>query len=89
MQVSVMTNKISRILFMMLWCRLHRESHMTVLMCLLHQHQSKKQVLGNQCVYSPTYWMLKRKQQNVVLELHNTNSDIWKWVISCGPKKQN
>ena len=26
-----------------------------------------KKVLVNHCVYSPTYWMLKRKQQSFVL----------------------
>ena len=29
----------------------------------------KKQVLGNHCVFSPTYLMLKRKQKNVLLDL--------------------
>ena len=49
----------------------------------------KNQVLGNHCVYSPTYLMLKIKQQNVVLELQNPNADPLKWVIACGPIKQN
>ena len=35
----------------------------------------KNQVLGNHCVYSPTYLMLKRKQQKVVLELQNQNAE--------------
>ena len=35
----------------------------------------KNQVLGNHCVYSPTYLMLKRKHQNIVLELQNPNAD--------------
>ena len=29
----------------------------------------KNQVLGNHCFYSPTYWMLNRKQKDVVLWL--------------------
>ena len=33
----------------------------------------KKQVLVNHCVYLPIYLMLKRKQQNVLLELQNPN----------------
>ena len=49
----------------------------------------KNQVPGNQCVYSPTCLMLKRKQQNVVLELQNPNADPLKWVIACEPIKQN
>ena len=61
---------------------------MKLLMCIWHQHQSKNQVLGNHCVYSPTYLMLKIKQKNVVLELKNQNSDPWKWVIYCGPRKK-
>ena len=35
----------------------------------------KNQVLVNHCVYSPKYLMLKRKQQNVVLELKNQNAE--------------
>ena len=31
------------------------------------QTEPQLQVLGNHCVYSPTYWMLNRKQQNVIL----------------------
>ena len=30
------------------------DSHITVLMCILHQHYSRNQVLGNHCVYSQT-----------------------------------
>ena len=60
---------------MLIWCLLHRESQMTVLMTIWHQHQSKNQVLWNHCVYSPTYLMLKIKHQNVVLELQNQNSE--------------
>ena len=35
----------------------------------------KNQVLVNHCVYSPKYLMLKRKQQNIVLELKNQNAE--------------
>ena len=49
----------------------------------------KKQVLVNQCVYSPTYLMLKIKHKNFVLELKNTNVETLKWVIAFGPRKQN
>ena len=35
----------------------------------------KNQVLVNHCVYSPTYYMLKRKQQNFVLELQNQSTE--------------
>ena len=35
----------------------------------------KNQVLGNHCIYSPTYLILKIKQQNVVSELQNQNID--------------
>ena len=34
----------------------------------------KKQVLVNNCVYSLTYWMLKRELISVVLELQNKNT---------------
>ena len=44
----------------------------------------KNQVLGNCCVYSPTYFMLKRKQQHFVLELQNPNTEPRKWLISSG-----
>ena len=47
----------------------------------------KNQVLGNHCVFSPTYLMLKRKQQNVVLELQNQNTEPLNLVIACGPIK--
>ena len=46
-------------------------------------------MLGNNCVYSPTYFMLKTNQQNVVLELQNPNAEPQKWVIACGPRKKN
>ena len=36
---------------------------------IMTQTKIKNQVLGNHCVFSPTYLMLKIKQQNVVLEL--------------------
>ena len=49
----------------------------------------KNQVLLNHFVYSPTYYMLKRKQQNIVLELQNQNSEPLKWVLYFGPRKQN
>ena len=48
-------------LFLLLYYLLQRESHVTVLMCLWHQHQSRNQVLVNHCVYSPPYWMLNQK----------------------------
>ena len=35
----------------------------------------KIKVLGNHCVYSPTYMMLKRNQQNIVVELQNQNAE--------------
>ena len=38
----------------------------------------KNQVIVNHCVFSPTYLMLKRKEQNFVLELQNTNVEPWK-----------
>ena len=47
-----------------------------------------KKVLGNQCVYSPTYLMLKTEQQNGVLELQNQNANKLKLVIACGPIKK-
>ena len=49
----------------------------------------KEKVLRNHCVYSPTYFILKREQQNVMLELQNKNSEPLKLVISCVPIKQN
>ena len=48
----------------------------------------KKQVLGHHCVYSPTYWILNQKQQNVVLCLQNSNVKLWKFVVTCGPRKK-
>ena len=36
---------------------------------------AKTKVLVNHCVYSPIYLMLKRKHQNVVLELQNPNAE--------------
>ena len=35
----------------------------------------KNQVLLNHCDYSPTYWMLNQKNQNVVLWLQNQNAE--------------
>ena len=35
----------------------------------------KKQVLGNHCVFSPTYLMFKIEHQKVVLELQNQNAE--------------
>ena len=35
----------------------------------------KNQVLGNNFVYSQTYWMLNLKQPNVVLWLQNQNTN--------------
>ena len=40
----------------------------------------KNQVLGNRCVYSPKYYMLKRKQQNVVI--HTTCRSEERRVVS-------
>ena len=88
MQVSVTTNKTSRIFYMILWYWLQRESQITVLIFLWHQHQSRNQVLGNHFVYSPTYWMLDQKQKNVVLWLKNLNAEPLKLVIACGPRKK-
>ena len=48
----------------------------------------KNQVLGNHCVYSLTYLMLKIKQQNVVLDLQNKSTETLKLVIACGPIKK-
>ena len=45
----------------------------------------KNQVLVNHCVFSPAYSMLKRKQQNVMLELQNQNTEPLKLVIACAP----
>ena len=67
--------KTSRVLLILIWCLLQRDSHMEVLIFLWHQQQSKNQVLGNHCVYSPTYWMLNRKHKNVVLWLQNPNAE--------------
>ena len=36
---------------------------------------AKTKVLVNHCVYSPIYLMLKRKQQNIALELQNPNAE--------------
>ena len=35
----------------------------------------KIQVLGNHCVFSPTYFILKIKQQNALLDLQNQNAE--------------
>ena len=48
----------------------------------------KKQVLGNHCAYSPTYLILKRKQQNIMLDLQNPNPDPLKLLIACGQIKK-
>ena len=53
------------------------------------QNNSKNQVLGNHCVYSPPYLMVKRKQQNIVLELKNKNAEPLNLVIVCGPINQD
>ena len=42
---------------------------------LMTSNHSRNQVLGNHCVYSPTHWMLNRKQQNVLLWLQNQNAE--------------
>ena len=49
----------------------------------------KKTMLGNHYIFSPTYCMLNRKQQGVVLWLQNLNAEPSKLVITCGPIKQN
>ena len=49
----------------------------------------KNQVLGNHCVYSLIYFMLKRKYQNVVLEIQNTNAEPLKFAIACELRIQN
>ena len=54
---------------------------------LITQTTEKKQVLENNCVYSPAYLMLKREQKYVVLNLQNKNSDPLKLEIACGPQK--
>ena len=73
---------------MMLLCQLKRESHITVLMCLQHQHQSRNKMVGNHFVFSPTSFMFKRKQKNVVMDMKNQNSEPLKWVLVCGPRKK-
>ena len=88
MQVSVMTNKTSRILLMLLYYLIQRESQRIVLMWLWHHHWSRNQVLGNHCVFSPTYWMLNQKHQNIVLELKNINIEPLKWLLSSGPRRK-
>ena len=49
------------------------------------QTTAKHKILGNHCIYSPTYLMLKRKQKNVVLNLKNQNVEPLKLEIACGP----
>ena len=56
-------------------------------MCIWHHHQSGNQVLGNNCVYSQTYWMFNLKQPNVILLLQNPYANPWKCVIAFGKKK--
>ena len=53
------------------------------------QNNSKNQVLLNHCAFSPTYLILKRKQQNIVLELKNKNAEPLNLVIVCGPINQD
>ena len=89
MQISERTKKPSRISQMLLWCQLQRDSHITVLMFLWNKNLSIIQLIGNHCVFSPTYLMLKRKQQNIVLWLQNPNAKPWKWVKAFKPRKQN
>ena len=48
-----------------------------------------KPSVRNYCVFSPTYWMLNQKQQNVVFGLQNPNAKPQKLVITCIPRKQN
>ena len=43
-------------------------------------------MLGNNCVYSPTYLILKRELLSDVLNLKNKNVEPLKLEISCGPK---
>ena len=62
--------------------QLQRESHITVLMCIWHKHQSKNQVLVNYCVYSPTYLMLNQKHQNIaIIKFWRSYEDHWYWPI--------
>ena len=52
------------------------------------QKTVKNQVLGNHCIFSPTYLMLKKTQKNIVLQLQNKNTEPLKLVIACGPIKK-
>ena len=70
---------------MMIWFLLHNKSLISVLVYVKPQKIKKNQVLVNHCVYSPTYLMLKIKQQNVALNLKNKNSDPLKLEIANGP----
>ena len=61
----------------------------TFLVCLWPKWQSRNQVLGNNCVYSPTYLMLKRELLFFVLELQNKYADPLNLDVSCGGIRQN
>ena len=49
--------------------------------------QSIDQVPGNNCVYSPTYLMLRIELLSVVLEIQNKNADTLNMDVVCGQKK--
>ena len=82
-----MTNKTLRILLILIWCLLHSESQILVLICLWYQHKSKNQVLGNHYIYLSTYWMLNQNHKDVVLWLQNQNADPLKLVIASVTRK--
>ena len=44
----------------------------------------KKNLLGNHCIYSPTYSMLNQKHQNDGLCLQNPNTKPRKLLVTCG-----
>ena len=46
-------------------------------------------MLGNNCVFSPTYWTLNRKQKNVVLQLQRKSSDTAKSTMFTYPKSDH
>ena len=89
MLVSGITNKNLKIFLRLLWFLLQKEWPMTVLFCLWHKMQSIDQVPGNNCVYSPTYLMLRIELLSVVLEIQNKNADTLNMDVVCGQIKQN
>ena len=48
----------------------------------------KNQVLGNHCVYSPKYFMLKREHISFVLNLQNQNTEQLQLELACVPIKK-